>query len=790
MVLILYIATALAVLALVHRLVRPLSRAAAVVLVVLPLTIVGSAVITGRVYGPMDHMYQFVPLSGMAPQYGMSGARNASAVDIWSEFFPWRVAVRASLARGEWPLWNAANLTGHPLAAEAQSAPYSPFTMIACLLPPAVSETYTAAMALFLAALSAFLFARELGCGEGAALFAATGWGLAACVVLYSLTAMGFATVYAPLILAATRRVVWQPGVASGALLMAALTLAVLAGHPETVFLHVLVGAVYGLFEIARRRAQMLQVFATALLAGAAAFLLCAIALLPLLEAIPQSIEYRVKSEALANVPRGVPTPQVLASLATDVFPFLHVRRWDVPKLGYIGAETAAAGSIVLALAVYALWRRRGADTWFFLVLGLFCIGAGARWPPIAELLHRLPLLDITFHDRLAFHGALCLVALATLGVEHLLAHDDHRAAAITFAIVFVLLGCGTLWLRTHVVLATTTADYGRYRIAAELVFLGIATLFLASHPQAALPLLLGLVVAQRGLSEIDTFGTYLPRAAYPATAVLEPLRHVRGPFRIVGRGLALPPAMNAFYNLEDVRGYEALTLAQYVKTWKLWCRRDGIWFNRVDDLTAPFLSLMNVRFAVQADHLPVPPRWRVVARNAGVMLLENGAFIDRIFVPARVALTRASTEEVVDRMASVRDFRSMAWINTPGAASEHANGPGTITLNGRSLGGEYIFHAAMQDDGYVVISDAAWKGWQAYVDGKRAPLSRADAAFLSLLVPRGTHLVRMVYRPVSFVRGRAITLAMMALIALYAVAWRRAVVLSLRRNAAVSAAG
>ena len=762
MALLLYLATASVLLWLVHRCLRPLSRPAAIVLVVLPLAIVGYALVTGGVYGPVDHAFQYEPLSALAPQFGIGPARNASAVDIWSEFFPWRLVVKESLARGEWPLWNAYNLAGHPLAAEAQSAPYSPFTLLACLLPAMVSQTYTLAIVYFIAGLSAFLFARELGCGEGASLVAAAGWGLTS--TGFRQTAMGFATAYAPLLLAGVRRVVWTPGIASGALLMITLALTAVAGHPESLFLNVFVGVLYALYELIRRRAAPWRAIATALVAGVVAFLLCAIALLPLLEAIPQSYEYQVKN-VLTRVPHGLSQSDVLARLATNFFPHLHVRFWQKPKLGYIAAEVTPVGSLLLALAIYAIWRRRSADTWFFTAMTVFCVLNGARWGPIADALHGLPVFDIALHDRLAFHGAIFLIVLAAIGVEHWLQTDDRRALALTMSAVLLALTAGTVWLSRNVVLAVTPADYGRYRIAAELVLLAAAVVLLMMRSRVALPALLALVVAQRAMSEIDTFSTYPARAAYPSIAMLEPLKNIREPFRIVGRGLALPPATNIFYGVDDVRGYEALTLDQYVSTWKLWCRPHGIWFNRVDDLTAPFLSLMNVRFAIQEEPLPIPPGWRLVGRQKGSMLLENGSVIDRIFVPARVVMTDGLADEIVDRLRHVRDFREIAWITSRSTLHEQANGPGRITLRSWTRGGEYVFVADMQNDGYVVITDAAWKGWRAFIDGRRVPLHRADAAFLSVIVPKGRHTVRVVYWPSSFVQGRAISIATLVLL-------------------------
>lgn len=766
MPLVLYAATALLLLALTARSVRPLSRGAAVVLFTIPLGLTGVALATGDVYGPLDHLYAHEPHAALASRFEIGPPRNVSAVDIYSEFFPWRRAVQASLQRGEWPLWNSDNLCGHPLAAEAQSAPYSPFTLIACLLPAAVSLTYTAAIGLFLAGLCAFLFARELDCSEAASLVAAIGWALGASNVIYIETAMGFATIYAPLLLVAVRRVVRTPGVAAGALLATTLSLTVLVGHPESLFLNVLTGCVYALFELVRRRAAPWRAIATGLAGGVVSLLLCAIFLLPLLEALPQSAELGSK-QSFGDKTRGVRGEQVLATLATDLFPHLHLRDWVSPRLSYIGAETAAVGSLILALAAYAVWRRRSSDAIFFAAMTLICMLIGARWAPVADLLQYLPLLEITLHDRLAFMAALGLITLAALGADRLLQTRDFRAAAIVFAITFAFLGGGMLWLQRNVIVATTTADVGRYRVFAELFFLALAALVFAFRPpvRIAAIALIALLAGQRLLSESDTFGTYPAAAAYPPLPILEPLREVREPFRIVGRGLMLPPATNTFYGLEDVRGYEALTLLQFVNTWTFWSEPHGIWFNRVDDLTAPFLSLMNVRFALQSAGLDVPPGWRVITQRDGAMLLENERVANRVFVPARVGTGGATTMELLDRLRAVQDFRAMSWITTPGAIEEHENGPGRIVLRARSRGGEYRFDAHLQLDGWVVISESSWKGWRAYVDGKRVRLSRANMAFLGIPVPAGKHDVRVVYLPSSFVTGRAITFATLAML-------------------------
>ena len=108
---------------------------------------------------------------------------------------------------------------------------------------------------------------------------------------------------------------------------------------------------------------------------------------------------------------------------------------------------------------------------------------------------------------------------------------------------------------------------------------------------------------------------------------------------------------------------------------------------------------------------------------------------------------------------------RDMAWIEAPEyPPHEIANGPGHGD-HCAARGSDFDLDAAMDGDGWIVISQTAWKGWRAYVDGKRVETQYANHAFLGVFVPRGRHHVRLIYLPDSFTRGRAISLATLALV-------------------------
>lgn len=760
MLLLVYTLTALAVLWLTHRFVTRLSLAAAAFLFLLPFLFVGQALVGNRVYAPVDKPYMSEPLASIRLQQGVLGKpHNPVTADVFSQLIPWRHAVRESYARGEWPLWNPYILSGDILAAASQPAAYSPFTLIAILLPAAVSFTFTAAITFLVAATGAFLFARELGCRESAAAIAGVGWAYSAGLALYVLWPLGLTWALLPLVLLGTRRVVHEPSVRSCALLTCALAMLILAGHGESALHVVALAIVYGVFELVCVRRNPLRAIGTALAAGVVALLICAIHLLPHLEAIPQSTEYAFRA-MLRAVPRGDATPQVLASVATDVFPFLHVRRWIDPPIPGLKAETPAVGSIVLGLAIYAIWRVRSKLTWFFAALALFCLAAHAAWKPVASALHALPLFDITHNERLAFGAAFFLAMLAALGAEALARRNDARAAAITLTVVLLLLAAGTVWITSTFVIDAGPADWGAYKIFAELAFLGGAALVLRTR--FAIPALVVLLLAQRVMSDGGVHKSFPAEAAYPRMALFEKIPP--GILRVTGQGWSLIPGTNALYGLEDVRGYEALTFAPYFETYRLWCAHQPVFFNRVDDLSRPFLSMLNVRFAFAHESVQPPPGWRVVAKQRQAVLLENANALERAFVPRAVSLGGA--------LADVQDYRERAWIDAEVQPYERANGPGRVTIRRARHG--YDLDADMQGDGWIVVTNSDWKGWRAYVDGRRVKTHRANGAFIGVYTTAGRHRVRLVYWPESFVVGRGISFGALLGIVAFGVVRRR----------------
>jgi hypothetical protein len=570
------------------------------------------------------------------------------------------------------------------------------------------------------------------------------------------------------------RCVALRPGIRATALLASALILITLCGHPET-SLHVVALAVAYVIFCARIRLSRVAI--SGLAAGVIALLLTAFFLAPMIDAIPQTREYlhRKSGAAAGSASWGV----VAHVLRSNVVPFSegtpgeeepqHERGLQHHSMG-----TAYAGAMLFAPALFALLRARTREKWFFGGVTVFGFLAGAEAPIVSAILARLPIFSLAINARMISFAAFAICVLAAIGLHASL--TERRRLAFVFLIVGLAIAALTMLMAIH---STLTPDFVRANAIREVapLLLAFALLIAFRTNRAAAGGLLVLLLLQRMIE----IGGFIPavdrRAFFPPIAGFENLPRTSErtyernaePYRIVGQGPLFAPNIAAHYGLEDVRGYQAMTFARLAETFPLWSIPQPVWSNRVDDLTAPMLSLMNVRFALALPDSLIPPSWRLVGRYPGYQLLENRRVLPRAFVP-RVVHT--GMDNVIRDMRACGDFGAEAWIETPGPTMDVANGAGSVHV--RADGSRLLLHASMQSPGWIVISETAWKGWRATSGRGRLKLHFADRAFLGMYLSAGNHDIVLSYRPKAVTNGAITSLAAAVALAILATLRRK----------------
>ena len=543
----------------------------------------------------------------------------------------------------------------------------------------------------------------------------------------------------------------------------AALWLSFCGGHPESFFHQVAAGAVYFAWELAgARRSLAPRAIGMALGAGGLALLLCGPQLFPLLEAIPHSAEYRARRGAVAagHGPSSVPTGEAAARLLPDLLPFAHgiygKSSVDTAREDGSGMPLGYAGAVLFPLALLALTRGpavRGRAIFLAFTLAGFAYGASA--PGVMDLTARLPGFALALNYRLVFLAGLGLSGLAALGVQSLSEAGGAKRLAVASGAVALALVVATLAAQPVFVARGLDPRFVRHALAFEVVpvlLLAVVAARARRRPVIAADAVLVFLVLQRFLEMRGTYPTLPATTLAPPLSALAALPLGSDPARVVAAGGVFRPNAAALYRIEDVRGYESLVLDRFADTFPLWSQAQPASFNRVTDLTRPFLSFLNVRYAIAAPEDPAPAGWLEQARGPGMAVFFNAGALPRAFVP-RILRRAPDAAQRLAAMARASDFAEAAWLGGAGAGDEPN---GRATLRVRAVGPDLVVAASVSTRAFVATSLPDWPGWVAASERGALPTETVNHAFVGFWLEAGVHTVRLTYRPRSWTLGLA----------------------------------
>jgi hypothetical protein len=146
------------------------------------------------------------------------------------------------------------------------------------------------------------------------------------------------------------------------------------------------------------------------------------------------------------------------------------------------------------------------------------------------------------------------------------------------------------------------------------------------------------------------------------------------------------------------------------------------------------------------------------------------------------------SPQESMDRLLGEKSTLHNAVILDSPQATEIQPGPRDIhaVRIARYENNRVVCEVQSNSAGYVVLLDSFYPGWNAYLDGRRVEVLRANYAFRAVAVNPGKHQVEFVFRPVSFYTGAFIScmaLLIAAIVAVLASIKRRRIAAAALRN-------
>jgi Bacterial membrane protein YfhO len=735
---------------------------------------------TSAVQVPVDLVYGLLPWSEMEAGPAVPG--NALLSDVPVQMIPFRALVRDRLLRLEPPLWAPEMGTGQPLLGNAQSAPFSPLGLLALPLPPVRALPVMAALRLFLSLLLTDVLLTALGAGRAGAVLAALAFTFSVFSICWAYHPHGMAMAWLPGVILGL--VLTRGGGRGGtAGLVACASGMALSGHPETLA-HVALAAtlVAAALAVAPSAAASRRRFlASLLLAAAITAGLTAPVLLPVVEALPESI----RSLMLVNSPGFMqPPPFAAPTLRVLVDPLAYGSPrdgdWNGPW-NYNELCSGYAGLLALALAGAAAVMVRG-RTLAILGGGAAALAAAFALPPFLGLVRSLPLFAHAANGRLRLFWVLAVTIVAGLGLEPLAARRSGRwAAGLASAAAAAALALDgqprAPWQRAWWLATLATC------CLAALAFLWLAahtSLRLERWACRGLPwLAVACLALDLGLLEarfLPVIAARFDLAPPPAVAVLAREMRARpeAPFRVIARGTDLLPNLAAFYGLWDARGADpmepgrAAAVAGVGLLPRLGPERRPVPGGRA--FRSEFLRYLAVRYLLTAHREVPPPPWVRSWDGVGGSLWQDPAALPLFFMPATWR-PAADPRQAVAATLDNRDFAAAAVAEMPEPAAEGAaparRQQGAVRIR-RAAANGFEVDIASPTGGLAVSSVAFTRGWRLAIDGLPGSPLRVNGAFIGFLVPAGSHHAALEYRPAGWTWGlRLCGLTLIALLAL-----------------------
>ncbi len=671
-------------------------------------------------------------------------------------------------AEGQVPLWNPYNNGGLPFIADTQAAVFYPPRLVTIALSNLAGGWSYHALELEMTfhvlafTLLMYAFVKRL---TGSLL----GAFCAAVIAGYG----GYLSGYPPLQLALLEAGIWLPLAALGILeatrtprirwrwlVVTGIALGVswLAGHPQTSFFltyllvawwgyrlwMISVGA--GLKPAPTLRRIGIFVIGTALF-GLIAIGISAVQLLPGVEYLTRTTRAGFGYDAKAN---GFPLQDVAQFIVPGIVS-LYSPLW----IGITG----------LALALIALWRRIS-GAWFWGVVALLALlwsfgGNSVVYPAIYNILPGLRFFR--GQERAAYLVVNGLAILAGMGAAWLTQWDtmrDHVAGmrlrlALNRAF-YVALALGALvfvtWIGNPAGYGTAVGALALAVIVTGVLYLIISTA-LARGQGRLLWLIAALLVFELFTVNMDAEAIYDHTPPDQQVSMIAPpllapvIADANAPFRVDGfRGLT--DNYGSLYDVMDIHGISPLWLA-------------GPYTIIEGDVPdARSWELFAVRYVFSDwQELPVPTQ--IVSsgtdRYGDVNLHELSdprpfALLDYQYV---VADDESAYGLLRDPTFDAR--RTVILSNDPGIATS-ADAPAAATVM-QFTPETIIIHADAAHDAILSLALPNYPGWYATIDGAATDLLRAYGALDAVVVPSGSHTIRLDYNPLSYRVGASLSL-------------------------------
>jgi len=721
-------------------------------------------------------------------------------MDPMTQFVPIRVFIKNSISSGIFPLWNPYQAGGVTVIGNPQAALLYPINLILDLLFP-INYSYGLSNFLhfLLGGLFLYLFLRSLNIKRASAILAGLCFSLSGFLLpKIALPPMLQTMIWFPLMLYGVEKVSQDFNFKNLFILSFSILFSSLSGYPEFFYYSLVFAFLFLIFRTISptKSYNHIKDFFRKLFLSLCSFfsgvLLSSIQVLPVLENLKNSTQ--AVELTFENFLKLVHSYQFNF---TDYLTHLVIPTKSYVSNPYIGSMVAL---ISLVFLIYAFFRKTKsrAILFFFVALSLLdlAILSGSKYVQMATYFipffkYRWPNLGLT--------GFLTVNLCVILGISFDELFFKLRGfSSLKVSLPFSLAG---------LLLAFVISYYFKaFLVPAMGLTLFMVVISIKQYPIPFKQVLLGtfiLIELLFGWQKQELIYLRL-EDQYEKVDLIEKIKEIDGNFRTIGvdfekrysyrwrhNYVTLMPNVSSIHGIYDAQVYDPVknklyedfvnSLSKY--NYYFYPNNDRYRFLIIHPYDTRLTNALSVKYVLSNYDLSLDEKefsddLVLIGEQHFQNKAEDQSFSQYLYLyENRAALPRASVVGEVDirerdeKPSFPRDFNftKRAIIQSYGGDS-----PKEIKSNKIKSAAKIVQYSnnfvkvRVETDqaGYLILTDAFFPGWQAYLDGERTPIYMANGAFRAVLLPPGKHEVVFRYFPFSFLAGLsifAITIAVLA---------------------------
>lgn len=700
-------------------------------------------------------------------------------------FYPIRSIAIDSIKNFSVPLWNPYYFSGNTLLATYQSAIFHPLSFLFLLLPQIDAWSAIVILTPFLSSLFMYIFLKELNLGRKASFFGAVVFAFSGFMVVWWEESFmsSYSALFLPLILYGIKKSFKKIDLLSFSCIVFGLAFSILSGWFQMSFYVFIFSFLWIIYLFLTKQGKFIN-FIFVLESCILAIFISSIHLFPSIEAYIYSARGSADVKFLFNE-YLVPLSHLVTLISPDFFG--NPGAYNYFGTGFYYEKVIYLGIPGLLFGLYSFLFRGEKYANFFKLTFIICFSLGFSLATSWFLLYnfKFPFLSTIIPSRIFFLSTFCLSVLSAFGLESYLGKKIEKKRLLLLVEVFGII-VFLLWdfiISNKNIKEIATVSKNNLYLPTLLYFFTAGTVFLGiriNHLKKYTFFLLTVISLFGSIYFVNKYLYFSERKfLFSEIPVISKLKEVSGNKRVWSSGHGyIDKNLLMQYKIQSPEGYDSFYIKRYGEL--LFAAQNKGIFNsqipRADANLGNILELENILkdpyrerlmkllsvtyFVSKKDGMKdLDSRFDKIWSDNNFALYRYNESFPRVFLVDNYVLA-IDNQEILNKLfeKNMNPRRTIILEEFPSFPKDSKILKGNTEIVNYASN-EIKIKSDSNKSALLFLSDNFYLGWNAYIDGQKTKIYRANYTFRSIVVPKGSHMVVFKYEPLSFKIGLAMTL-------------------------------